>query len=718
MPSTSLTSLSRQTLSALLILLFEGAVFGASDPATAIRGQVVSSRGVPVEHARIETAPGSLVIYSDPRGEFVLEGVSLPVVLETTHPRFESSTVRVDGIPEETVVIVLEPKQRIYEEIAVSANRGEDNFSPVTVAAATIAPAESGVPMSHVTEAVAEIPGVAENGQGGIFQSYSVRGVSRQRVLTLLSGMRLVGERRAGVSASFVDPLLLDSVDVLRSPSSTFYGSGALGGVVQLFPRRFERLTVRAGHESEGRESSLFAAGGGQGWSWGLAGRDAEEAETPSGELLNSAFRQLSGTLQKSWEAGPRDYRLLVLASSGRDIGKANTDFPERTTVYPREEHLLVQFGLRSEKGWSFEAAIHPNELETRVDEEGQGRSELSNRAFDLGLNWQKQLAAGGWGSARLGFDYFGRRGVDAREQLLDLTGGEPELLIDWRTLDGGKEDELGAYGAVEWNRGRAVLLAGGRLVLQRQKNGDQAWVEDTAVTGFVGFVVPFRRGWEWVGNLGSGLRFPSLGERFFSGTTGRGVVEGNTSLDPESSLSFDLGARWYGSRVFFAGYLFRNRIEDYIERVEIEPDLLTFVNLESGTIEGAEVEALYQVTSGWTLELGAHAVTGRSSSEEPLADIPSDRISLGSRWEEGRWSGEGRWESRLSKDDPGSGEKPILSAQLLSASLTYRWQGGLAVTLSGRNLLDEGYFNSADRKVPLAPGRSFGLALRWSAQE
>jgi hypothetical protein len=38
-----------------------------------------------------------------------------------------------------------------------------------------------------------------------------------------------------------------------------------------------------------------------------------------------------------------------------------------------------------------------------------------------------------------------------------------------------------------------------------------------------------------------------------------------------------------------------------------------------------------------------------------------------------------------------------------------------LRLTLSGENLLDEAYFNSADRKVPLSAGRSIGLALSWA---
>ena len=55
------------------------------------------------------------------------------------------------------------------------------------------------------------------------------------------------------------------------------------------------------------------------------------------------------------------------------------------------------------------------------------------------------------------------------------------------------------------------------------------------------------------VGVLGSGLRFPSLPERFFSGVTPRGFVTGNPELEAERSLSTDLALRYYGNKLFLS---------------------------------------------------------------------------------------------------------------------------------------------------------------------
>jgi iron complex outermembrane receptor protein len=708
-------NISPWLVSLVMVMLVWVAVAGVE--AEVIAGKVVSSGQRPVEHARIEATGMLDATFSDLEGRFEITGIELPVTLIVGHPRFQVATLSVSEATSD-LVVVLAAKRAVYETIAVSANRGEQNFAPVSIATSVIEPEEAAAPATSVGELLAETAAVSENGQGGAFQTFSIRGVSRQRVLTLVSGMRIVGERRAGVSASFVDPLLLGSIDVVRGPSSTYYGSGALGGVVQLFPRHFEGLTVAAGYESQGEESFLLLAGGNETTSWGLASRDAGNSEAPTGDDLYSQFRLISGSLQRRWEREGLGVELSLLGSTASDIGKANTDYPFRKTTYPKESHLVVRLGVQKPGVWELEGALHPNNLETRVEEEGASTSELENDAFDLNLSWQRRIHGPRIGALRLGVDYFGRRGVDALERLIDVEDGLPWLARVQKTLDNGEEDELGLFGAWEWNRGPAVVIAGGRLAWLRQRNANEESSDDQAVTAFAGLVVPVGGGLELAANAGTGLRFPSLSERFFTGMTGRGSVVGNRDLEPERSLNLDLGARFYGERLFVAGYLFRNEIDDYIERVEIEPNRLTFVNVSSGRIEGVEVESLLQLSQDWSLTVGGHAIEGRDDDDLPLADVPAERLYAGTRMNRGRWGWHLRWEKRLAKDDPGSGEKAIAAADLVSGGVELEVRPGMKVQAALRNALDEEYFNAADRKVPLAPGRSVSVSLRWSRED
>lgn len=670
----------------------------------------MSGTGTPIEHVRIEVEGDGRSIFSGQNGEFTCPDAEVPTTLFFSHPRFETLVLEVTSQMGSSLSVTMVPKQEVYEEIAVTAARGEDNFSPVSVDATVIETDELPAPPSTLTDMVAQVPAVSENGQGGIFQTYSVRGVSRQRIMTLVSGMRIVGERRAGVSASFLDPRLMQSVDVLRGPSSTFYGSGALGGVIQVFPRRFQGWAAEGGYVSQGDENYLLGGWGDDKWSVGFARRDAGQSKAPNGEVLNTGFTQASGTLERRWTAGKLQYGLLGVASRGSDIGKSNTDFPDRITIYPKERHLLLRFAVRHDSDWKLDAWAHPNSLLTDVAEESE-LSQVDNEALDFGFNWQKQVKVAGTVATRFGIDFFGRRGVSARETATDFDTGEVTVQ---KTLDDGEDNEAGLYGSMEWNVGRAVVLAGARFAYQRQSNADQPGTSDRALTGFAGVVVPLGAGFELASNLGSGLRFPSLSERYFSGTTGRGEVIGNPRLDPERSLNIDLGLRWYGQKLFVSGFVSRNEISDYIERVEIEPELLTFVNLVSGTISGFELSGFYQFDDQWTLNFGGHVFEGVDDRDDPLADVPANRIHLGGTWRRGPWLVDARWEQRADITDPGPGEKVIPQASLVSASLQYHLANGLAISLSGRNLLDEEYFNSADRKVTYSPGRALGVALRW----
>ena len=68
-----------------------------------------------------------------------------------------------------------------------------------------------------------------------------IRGFEASRVLLMVDGVRLNNAIfRAGHLQNIitVDNMILDRVEVIYGPSSTLYGSGALGGVVQLFTKK------------------------------------------------------------------------------------------------------------------------------------------------------------------------------------------------------------------------------------------------------------------------------------------------------------------------------------------------------------------------------------------------------------------------------------------------------------------------------------------------
>lgn len=681
-----------------------------------VSGTVVTGDGVPVEGARVEAVDAGRFATTGRGGGFSFPELDPPALLLVTHPRFDDRAVEVPAEPGGPVAITLVPRQEVFDEITVSATRDAAGaFQPVSVAATSVKPEERPAPPSTLQEVIEAVPGVAENGQGGLFQTYSVRGIAGQRVMNLLAGARLVTERRAGVAFSFVDPLLLGTVDVVRGPSSSYYGSGALGGVIQAFPERFGRLRLATGYAAAGDEHYQMAGWGAGGWSLGVAHRERRDAETPDGERLFGRFEQWSGVLERIWEVGEEtSLELVVVPSAGRDVGKPNVEFPERTTLYPTENHLVASLTARKPGSYRLNVWAHPNELETRVTAggvDGPVQATVDNEAADFGVNAQWELTLSGELSGRFGLDWFGRRGVTATEE----TFGPGGRVVDRRTTLDGSEDEAALYGALRRSVGRATVEAGARFTYLTQDNAGFASQDDTAWAGFAGVTVPLAAGFELTGNLGTGLRFPSLSERFFTGTTGRGEVISNVDLDPERSVSADAGVRYYGDRLFVAAYAFRNEIDDYIERIRLEPGVRTFVNLTSGTLTGVEVNGFVQATDALRLSWDGQAIDGEDDRGTPLADVPPDRVALQARWRRGRWALQGRLQHRFRKDDPGSGEKRVPSADILSAALSYELREGFRLSLTGSNLLDETYFPSADDQSVPATERSIGVGVTWT---
>ncbi|WP_330996735.1 TonB-dependent receptor [Burkholderia stagnalis] len=105
----------------------------------------------------------------------------------------------------------------------------------------------------------------AAPGNGGT--ALSVRGFGGQEsVMTLLDGVRLLPA--AGTITFPFDTWSVDRIEVLRGPASVLYGEGAIGGVVNVVPKRPQRTretTLQAGIGADGAKRVAFDTTGARG---------------------------------------------------------------------------------------------------------------------------------------------------------------------------------------------------------------------------------------------------------------------------------------------------------------------------------------------------------------------------------------------------------------------------------------------------------------------
>ncbi|MFQ5720563.1 MAG: TonB-dependent receptor domain-containing protein, partial [Acidobacteriota bacterium] len=399
----------------------------------------------------------------------------------------------------------------------------------------------------------------------------------------------------------------------------------------------------------------------------------------------------------------------------GRRHRKANTDFPVRTTVYPRSIHHLLAFRVNTERAGTWQAAVHARSLDTDVTEAPFTRTGVHDDSFDFSSGWQRRVVISDALTSRVGIDLFGRRGVDARQTRLDLDPNSTAPTTRTTSLAGAHETEVGAFATLGGAGPRSRFEIGARAKSFSQGNRAASGRHDRAASGHASLVTSMAPQVLLAFHVGTGLRFPSLTERFFSGTTGRGQIAGNPALDAERSFDTQIELRKVSTRWLLTSSVFRTRIDDFIERVEVAPDDLTFINLTSGTLTGLDLHAVWHASTAWRVGFGGNVIDGETAAGANLSDVTPASLFASLHHRGGRWSTAARWTVRARKADPGSGEKSISGAHLLSASLTFQATPDWRVAMTATNLLDDAFFPAADRKASLAPGRSVGLSLTWA---
>lgn len=561
-----------------------------------------------------------------------------------------------------------------------------------------------------VQDWVLRTPGVAATGQNGLFETFSIRGNGGNAILTLVGGMPITAQRRAGVPLSFVDPLLLGDVSVTRGPAVTHFGPGALGGAVSVEPRWFDAPTLAARLASSGDEQLLMAATGSDAFSLAVARHEAGNAEAPDGTPLNTAYQRDSAVLQARTRIGDVDVDALLMPSRSTDIGKSNSRFPARNTTYPIDRHSIGRLRLRHANGLELGLRGHAQRLDTLNQRPGSPDTFASIESTDLGATLQRRFQAGAL-DYNVGLEYLGRRdvdGFDARGTLANRT----------YSLQDAREANLSVFAIADWALAATLDLelgARGTRVTQRQR-GAEADDRDAAFTA--GAVWRPTAGTRWTLNLSSGYRFPTLEERYFSGVTAQGDIAGNPDLSSEHSLGIDLGFGWNTGPWSGSTHVWQMGVDDLIQLARLQGDLNGYVNIGEARLYGAETEVDLRLDDRWSLRASGAWTRGEDRrTGQPLYGIGPPDLAFEARHEGQRHTFAVRYAHRSRMRRPGFEEVARSAVDTLDLDAGYRLRDDLELRVFVRNALDQRYFATADVLSALAPERSIGLQLLWQGR-
>lgn len=316
-----------------------------------VRGAVRDASGAAIENAEVLLTTAGLTVVATTRskasGEFTIAAPAPgSYLLIVRAPAFGETRVPVAvGIDPPAALDVVLQVGALAEEVTVSATR--ESVDSLRLAAQPV----SIVTPEEISERVKTVVAQAVQAEAGVqLQQTSptmagifVRGLTGNKVNVFVDGVRYSnGAQRGGVNTflDLIDPDALETIEVLRGPSSAQYGSDALGGSVQFFSK-----PPSLGIEGAPRWGGTITASGGSGHRFGAGGGTL-------GYRGNSVGITASGSIRRAGGIRPGD---------GIDSHAAVTRFFGIESSVLMDERLpstgFEQFGAVLRANWAINTA-------------------------------------------------------------------------------------------------------------------------------------------------------------------------------------------------------------------------------------------------------------------------------------------------------------------------------------------------------------------------
>ncbi len=623
---------------------------------------------------------------------------------------------------------------------------------------------EAAASSPSLAQATQQLPGVGAVGRDGYTSAPTIRGMGRGRSVLLFEGMRISADRGVGPAGNFLDPFLLRDVEVVRGASGVAYGSGAIGGVLDVGLGAIDSVFTsrsRLGYTSngKGREFAQWVAGRpSRSWRVGAGGfyhttddyefPEGEEAgvEAPGGDAANSGFENAGGVGVCETDVAGGTLRFVALGTTAEEIGRPTTK-ENRLDTIETEDHAFgtLRFHRRREAG-RLECALgfHRPRTVNRgerflADGSRQRTGWTENASYDGTATFLLERAAGS-GQWLAGSDVFVRSNVIANETTLYYSSGVPGDPVIVDLVTGGLRADGGVFGG--WKQSVAHdgrLVAAGRLdYARREADGRKtsSWVSPSLT---LGAVFPLNPSFTLTGNLARSFRAPRVQELYFAGERPGGMRLPNPGLEPETAWSLEGGVRWRRQAWEASAAIWGMLASDLIVQLPVDAagDTLRHENETEGRLLGCEIGCAWSAPGErGRVELAYAFVYGEDEGGTALPDIPSAVVRVTSHWrvwgrERGR-SATARTALRAgaAKTPPAGGVDERWWSGLLGATDVggdevghpgfARWDAGLrvvlgrhvSVDLAGSNLLDSRYFDRPEAGAFPQPGRSFQAAL------
>jgi iron complex outermembrane receptor protein len=539
-----------------------------------------------------------------------------------------------------------------------------------------------------------------------------------------------------------LEPLLANKIEVLRGPAALRYGSGAIGGVVNVLDNRIpselpdalsgglELRNASANNETVG-VGSLNAAAGDFAFHIDGVKRKSDDLEIPGyaqktpqdlataskGFIPNTDTESTSGTLGISYISG-QDFIGISVNTLDNNYG-----VPPDGDELVRIDMHQTRYDIKGELNNPFDgfqkisARLGHNDYEHTEMENGEAGTKFTNDAYEgrielihnpldfFNMKWNGAL---GLQIAESNFAAIGEEAFIPESDIRSLG-----FFIVEETKHGDWTYEIGARGDTQ-----KITPKAGQLPLTGSSiNHDSLNLSATTTWHFT-------QDQQFSLGLAQSQRAPSIEELFANGphpATGSYLI-GDENLNEEASANLELGYHWHGDKIQFSSNLFYNRITDFIYAENLN-DIIDDLNgyqytQANATFKGFETEVKIQFHPQWNLRLFSDNVRATLDDGGDLPRITPARVGGSLDFNLNKWSANISATHAAKQNHAGDDESETESYNRLDARIDYTFSNaGADYTLFAKaaNLTNADIRNASSYLRDIAPeaGRSVQLGVR-----
>jgi iron complex outermembrane receptor protein len=587
-------------------------------------------------------------------------------------------------------------------------------------------------------ETISTIPGVQSSNFGPGVGRPILRGMDGPRVAVLSGGLATQDVSTVSQDHSpAIEPFLADQIEVLKGPSTLLYGSGAIGGAVNVVDGRIPEQAVQGG--LSGRAEMRFF-GGDQGGTTDMARldggndrfalhadavyRNALDYDTPEGRQANSFVDTKAAAVGGSLLG---DWGFVGLSVSRFEDNYGNPGEPGDLALGERGVHIALRQNRYDLKGalknpWGDGSSLRfsfghtdYNHVEFEGDEPGTTFGKNANEgrveaAFDLGSGWKAAA---------------GLQGSDSTFSAV----GEESFVPRTTTR------ALGVFGVARRNWDRFQVDLGARL--DRVKSEPEALDsrDFKPVSASIAGGWKLNEHWRLTANLDHAERAPADEELFANGPhiATLAFEVGNPDLNKEAANQLELGTSYKSDLVDAKVSAYYNHFKDFIYLVDTGDTWFWDEGQEylpirqwsqaNANFRGFEGEATFHLADNasgkW--DLRTYGDTVRATFADGGGNVPRiapARFGAQLRWEAEAWRASLGAVRYAKQDKIAANETPTDGYTLVDAHAAYHidhdnqaWE----IFVDGTNLTNQvGRVHTSFLKDEVElPGRSVDFGVR-----